>query len=77
VQFKGPLKNKQGQCSCKLILQLQVRCMRLGLQISQLGYEGVNLGAITTTQRVVKTWIKTQMQVVGHVLARHETIFIE
>jgi len=55
VQFKGPLKNKQGQCSCKLVLQLQVGCMRLGLQISQLGYEGVNLGAITTTQRVVKT----------------------
>ncbi len=51
--------------------------MRLGLWASPLGYEGVNLGAITHTQRVVKTWIETKMQVVGHVLVRHETIFIE
>jgi len=51
VQFKDPLKNKQEQCSCKLVFQLQVGCMRLGLQISQLEYEGVNLGAITTTQK--------------------------
>jgi hypothetical protein len=31
----------------------------------------------THTQKVVKTWIKAKMKVVGHVLIRHETIFIE
>jgi hypothetical protein len=67
----------KGNVPYKFGLQLQIGCMRSGLQTSPLGYKGVNLRAITPTQRVFKTWIKTQMQVVGHVLARHETIFIE
>jgi hypothetical protein len=45
----------KGNVPYKFGLQLQIGCMRSGLQTSPLGYKGVNLRAITPTQRVFKT----------------------